>query len=862
MSQRYRFFVLYISLFCLSAIYPQSANVNLLANIDNYPFNGYSDCWGYVAPDGREYALQGVNGGVMIVDVSNARMNEVDFVPWVVQSWYDIKTYQNYMYVSSEGRSSVLIVDLAPLPNAVTVVDSISGLPSQPHNIFIDTSAAILYVVEDFNPNQPVSLYDISTPTSPVFLSSLGPGLGTDAHDVFARNGRLFVAEGGNPTIGVFDVSDPGSPALLQRVNVPVAGYVHNVWVSDDGNYMASTEETAGKTVKIWDIQDLNNVSLIGEYLGDSQLAHNVFWVGDYLYLSHYESGIKVVDVTDPTNPVEVAFYDTYPAGDNSNFNGSWGMYPFGLNGKIFAGDQTTGLYVLEFDSVFAGAVNGTVTDETNTAIADVVLEFVEARKTLVSDTLGGYEFQSFGGDHTIIASRLGYFPDTLQLSIPEGGNVQFDIVLNTNLADLALSVDSLTAILPMDTVATLQFVIQNEGPGGRLDYALDDINGPLNSGLRYPVSRSYDLSEIPAGLMTGSAGHMTALSGAFQATGDTVVIDSLGDQAFGTTGDLVGVYVTRSATSMTLEFEFAEAVETDSAALLFSLDTDFDITTGAFPGSFGLLAPGQTTGSEFDVFITLPTLPIAAGNSYYIWPGSNQQPAAQPTHTGIASVLNNIVSITIPYSAIGNDDGNMAIAGFAGHLDPVLVNFVSLDYFPNAGSGTIGIDPQGDLPWLSLSRDNGSLGGGESDTITVTFDTHNLSPDDVLSGIVAVYTNDPDETVTAIPVQLFVQPLGIDDPGAMVERFELKQNYPNPFNPQTTIEFYLPRASVVLLEIFDIVGRRVVAPQHAAPLQAGAHKFIWNGSNSRGNPVSSGTYFYRLTAGDYQQTRRMILLR
>lgn len=88
-----------------------------------------------------------------------------------------------------------------------------------------------------------------------------------------------------------------------------------------------------------------------------------------------------------------------------------------------------------------------------------------------------------------------------------------------------------------------------------------------------------------------------------------------------------------------------------------------------------------------------------------------------------------------------------------------------------------------------------------------------------------------------------------------------VKQNYPNPFNPQTTIEYSLAAATSVILDIFDVSGRRIVRLEDGMR-EGGTHMATWNGLDGRGNPVSSGVYIYRLTAGKEKFTRKMILLR
>ena len=79
-------------------------------------------------------------------------------------------------------------------------------------------------------------------------------------------------------------------------------------------------------------------------------MAHNAYIKRDYAYISHYESGLKVVDISDPNNITEVGYYDTYPQGETPNFHGAWGTYPFFSSGKILISDIETGLYVVYFE--------------------------------------------------------------------------------------------------------------------------------------------------------------------------------------------------------------------------------------------------------------------------------------------------------------------------------------------------------------------------------------------------------------------------------------------------------------------------------------------------------------------------------
>ncbi|GAB4338082.1 MAG: hypothetical protein Kow0037_21760 [Calditrichia bacterium] len=100
-----------------------------------------------------------------------------------------------------------------------------------------------------------------------------------------------------------------------------------------------------------------------------------------------------------------------------------------------------------------------------------------------------------------------------------------------------------------------------------------------------------------------------------------------------------------------------------------------------------------------------------------------------------------------------------------------------------------------------------------------------------------------------------------INPTGEIAGGFHLFQNYPNPFNPVTTIPFEVAAAANVKLEIYNLVGQKVatVIQQQLPP---GQYEAVWNGRDDNERAVSSGIYIYRLTAGEFQQVRRMILMK
>jgi hypothetical protein len=105
------------------------------------------------------------------------------------------------------------------------------------------------------------------------------------------------------------------------------------------------------------------------------------------------------------------------------------------------------------------------------------------------------------------------------------------------------------------------------------------------------------------------------------------------------------------------------------------------------------------------------------------------------------------------------------------------------------------------------------------------------------------------------------IVPTGIADGGVPGYGIELSQNYPNPFNPSTTIAFELQHPAYANLSVFDVRGGLVTTLVNG-PMTVGSKEMGWDGRDAAGNPVGSGVYFYRLTAGETSLTKKMVLLK
>ena len=382
-----------------------SSNVTLLAHVNNYAEVGYNDVWGYIGPDGREYALLGVFEGTSIVDISDpSNPVEAAFVPGPRSLWKDIKTYRHYAYVVNETSGGLQIIDLSGLPFSVKELPAYAGF-SVMHNIYVDEQNAMLYASPGKG-NEPCQAISLADPTSPVLMSTFG----SHNHDAYARDGLVYLSDGTGGSFSIYDVSDPSDPVHIKTHSMPDAGYVHNAWLTDNGQFLMTTEETLGKTVKLWNINDFDAIELADEYLGPNGLAHNAHIKGSYAYLSHYSGGLRIVNLDDPGSIQEEGYFTTPNA---------WGAWPFFRTGKILISDIESGLYVVFFegaqDDPASPEAPSFVTAESDyTTPGSIELNWIDPASRLNGEPIAAEDF-------TIEISR-----DDQQIASVEGGAGQY----------------------------------------------------------------------------------------------------------------------------------------------------------------------------------------------------------------------------------------------------------------------------------------------------------------------------------------------------------------------------------------------------------------------------------------------------
>ena len=239
-----------------------------------------------------------------------------------------------------------------------------------------------------------------------------------------------YISEGYSYQFGIYDINDILNPIHLG--SIPSFGYAHNAWLNEAGTHLITGEETVGMTVKIWDIQDINNINLVGEYLGENSLAHNVHVKGDFVYISHYTTGLKILDIYDPSDPIEVAAYDTYPDDDSDGFYGCWGAYPFTLNNYIYASDMQYGLFIIEFNEIKAGWVYGII-EGSDGPIGDVEIQSTLNGAIFTSNSNGYYEFGFPEGVQEFDFNHDGLLLDTKVITILPHEAIEHNIYFGNN---------------------------------------------------------------------------------------------------------------------------------------------------------------------------------------------------------------------------------------------------------------------------------------------------------------------------------------------------------------------------------------------------------------------------------------------
>ena len=235
------------------------------------------------------------------------------------------------------------------------------GLFESAHNIFIDNKGYLYLAGTDSG----TKIYNLNIdPENPVLVWDDPED--SDSHDIAIIRNKLYDFHNFDGTL-IYSVSDPENPVLLG--NVPYQGFNHSGWVTDDDQYLFIMDEMILNTtnpppgaspvpftseVTIWDISDLDNPTEVGGILSTETRTHNIYIRGNYAFMSYYNGGVRVYDISSPPEPTLLAEHNTNITGGigiGNEFRGTWGIYPFLPSGIILASDIDNDLFILSFEA-------------------------------------------------------------------------------------------------------------------------------------------------------------------------------------------------------------------------------------------------------------------------------------------------------------------------------------------------------------------------------------------------------------------------------------------------------------------------------------------------------------------------------
>jgi len=428
-----------------------------------------NDIWGWVDSAGNEYAIVGMNDGTSIIDLSDPLSpQEVLFVPGMNSIWRDIKTYGNYAYVTTEAMNGLLIIDLSNLPDSANTNTYLYTGPSnaqwqRAHNIYID-ERGYAYIFGANRGSGGAIILDLNQdPTQPVEIADINNWY---VHDGMVKGDTLFLANGNNSLFSVWDVSNPSTPVLLAQ-NPTVGFYSHNIWSSDDGNYIYTTEEDNGGHLSEFNITDLNNIDLTDKIQaepGNNIMPHNAFYINDYIVNSYYTTGIQIFDVQSKGNIVNVGHFDTSPNFSGPGSNGCWGVYPYLPSGIIIASDIENGFFVLDPDYKRAAYLEGIITDaSTNTSLSGVTVEILNSNNNTLTNVGGGFKLGTLNaGTYSVVFSHPLYQSDTINQVVLQNDSTTILNLVMYSLTPLNLNIESKSSALN-SMLSGVDFIISND---------------------------------------------------------------------------------------------------------------------------------------------------------------------------------------------------------------------------------------------------------------------------------------------------------------------------------------------------------------------------------------------------------------
>jgi len=332
-----------------------------------------ADCWGYVSPSGREYAIIGLRRGTAFVEVTDPRNPViVGYIPGPNSLWHDVTVIGHHAYMVSEGGRGIQVADLSQIDSGVVthLGDRMQAGHTTTHTVVNNPDSGYIYLCGTNINNGGLTAVSTADPANPTIVGAWteryvheatvvtytdGPYAGREIAFCFTGGPAVSYSAGGG--LDIVDVTDKSNMFTISSPRYPGVRFCHQGWPSEDLRYLYINDEldegstAATTTTFIYDISDLENPVFVGSFTnGNTAVDHNMYVKGNLIFAGNYRSGLRIYSAIDPENLHEIAYIDTYPADDNPGFNGVWGNYPYFPSGTIVLSDLERGLIVVRLD--------------------------------------------------------------------------------------------------------------------------------------------------------------------------------------------------------------------------------------------------------------------------------------------------------------------------------------------------------------------------------------------------------------------------------------------------------------------------------------------------------------------------------
>jgi choice-of-anchor B domain-containing protein len=348
-----------------------------------------NDVWGWEDPEtGKEYAIIGRTDGTSFVDLSDPYnpiyLGDLPLTPTANQALHrDVKVYQHYALVVADGAGAhhMQIFDLHQLRDLGTIPATFepSALYKElfsSHNLIVNEEAGFAYAVGSDSGGEScggaLHMIDMADPLNPQFAGCFadtrtgrrGSGSTHDAQCVIYHGpdtdyqGQEICLSSNGTAVSIADVTDKKNPVAVSIAEYPSVAYTHQGWLTEDHTYFYLNDEgdeTSGLVDRtrtlIFDVTDLDEPVVANEYFAvDSAIDHNLYVKDNLMYQTNYQAGLRILDVSNPAEPVEVGYFDTVPYGENNSSGvlGAWSNYPFFKSGVIVVTSGREGVFFLK----------------------------------------------------------------------------------------------------------------------------------------------------------------------------------------------------------------------------------------------------------------------------------------------------------------------------------------------------------------------------------------------------------------------------------------------------------------------------------------------------------------------------------